>query len=47
MKDRNHMTHDDLVDEVTQQLAPRFSPKAMNIKQRIEALIEVGGHGVA
>ncbi|KAI0293738.1 Cullin [Russula brevipes] len=40
MKDRNHMTHDDLVDEVTRQLAPRFSPKTMNIKQRIEALIE-------
>ncbi|KAI0264505.1 Cullin-domain-containing protein [Gloeopeniophorella convolvens] len=40
MKDRKHMTHNDLVNEATRQLAPRFLPNPLNIKKRIEALIE-------
>jgi cullin 3 len=42
MKDRKRMTHNGLVNEVTIQLAPRFLPDPMDIKKRIEALIEVG-----
>ena len=42
MKDRKHMTHNDLVNEVTRQLASRFQPNPMAIKRRIEGLIEVG-----
>ncbi|PIL35566.1 transcription factor [Ganoderma sinense ZZ0214-1] len=40
MKDRKHMTHNDLINEVTRQLASRFQPNPMNIKKRIEGLIE-------
>ncbi|EIW57578.1 Cullin-domain-containing protein [Trametes versicolor FP-101664 SS1] len=40
MKDRKHMTHNDLVNEVTRQLASRFQPNPMAIKKRIEGLIE-------
>ncbi|KAJ7494705.1 Cullin-domain-containing protein [Mycena galericulata] len=40
MKDRKHMTHNDLINEVTRQLATRFSPNPLNIKKRIEGLIE-------
>lgn len=35
------MTHNDLINEVTRQLASRFQPNPMNIKKRIEGLIEV------
>jgi hypothetical protein len=41
MKDRKHMTHNDLVNEATRQLSSRFLPNPLNIKKRIEALIEV------
>ncbi|KAI0001508.1 Cullin-domain-containing protein, partial [Russula compacta] len=40
MKARKRMTHNDLVNESTRQLASRFLPNPMNIKKRIEALIE-------
>ncbi|KAI0313750.1 Cullin-domain-containing protein [Amylostereum chailletii] len=40
MKDRKHMTHNDLINEVTRQLATRFQPNPLNIKKRIEGLIE-------
>ncbi|KAJ8592195.1 Cullin-domain-containing protein [Rhizopogon salebrosus TDB-379] len=40
MKDRKHMTHNDLLNEVTRQLASRFQPNPQNIKKRIEALID-------
>ncbi|KAJ8692377.1 hypothetical protein PTI98_009697 [Pleurotus ostreatus] len=40
MKDRKHMTHNDLVHEVTRQLAGRFVPNPLDIKKRIEGLIE-------
>ncbi|KAF9267718.1 Cullin-domain-containing protein [Marasmius fiardii PR-910] len=40
MKDRKHMTHNDLVNEVTRLLSSRFKPNPMKIKQRIEGLIE-------
>lgn len=43
MKDRKHMMHNDLINEVTRQLIPRFRPDPMDIKKRIEGLIEVGG----
>ena len=36
------MTHNDLINEVTRQLASRFQPNPVNIKKRIEGLIEVG-----
>jgi len=42
MKDRKHMTHNDLVNEVVRQLVNRFHPDPLNIKKRIEGLIEVG-----
>lgn len=35
------MTHNDLINEVTRQLASRFSPQPLGIKKRIESLIEV------
>jgi cullin 3 len=35
------MTHTALVNEVTRQLASRFQPNPLNIKKRIEGLIEV------
>jgi cullin 3 len=41
MKDRKHMGHNDLVNEVTRQLASRFQPQPLHIKKRIENLIEV------
>lgn len=41
MKDRKHMRHNDLVNEVTRQLSARFNPDPLGIKKRIEALIEV------
>ncbi|KAG6873948.1 hypothetical protein C0995_008987 [Termitomyces sp. Mi166 len=40
MKDRKHMTHNHLINEVTRQLAGRFHPDPLNIKKRIEGLIE-------
>ncbi|KAI9512036.1 Cullin family-domain-containing protein [Russula earlei] len=40
MKDRKQMTHNELVNEATRQLASRFLPDPMSIKKRIEALIE-------
>ncbi|KAH7913225.1 Cullin [Hygrophoropsis aurantiaca] len=40
MKDRKHMTHNDLVNEVTRQLSTRFQPNPQNIKKRIEGLID-------
>jgi len=40
MKARKHMTHNELVNEATRQLASRFLPDPMSIKKRIEALIE-------
>lgn len=40
MKDRKHMSHNDLVNEVTRQLATRFQPNPLMIKKRIEGLIE-------
>ena len=41
MKDRKHMSHNDLVNEVTRQLSSRFLPQPIIIKKRIEGLIEV------
>ena len=41
MKSRKHMTHNDLVGEVTRLLASRFLPNPLIIKKRIEGLIEV------
>jgi len=43
MKDRKHMAHNDLINEVTRQLIPRFQPNPMDIKKRVEGLIEVKG----
>ena len=40
MKDRKHMKHNELVNEVTRQLASRFAPDPLAIKKRLEALIE-------
>ncbi|GBE88007.1 Cullin-domain-containing protein [Sparassis latifolia] len=40
MKDRRHMTHNDLVNEATRQLSSRFQPNPLSIKKRIEGLIE-------
>jgi len=40
MKARKHMTHNDLVSEVTRHLASRFQPEPLSIKKRIENLIE-------
>ena len=37
------MMHNDLVNEVTRQLASRFLPNPLHIKKRIENLIEVRG----
>lgn len=41
MKDRKQMTHNDLINEVTRQLAIRFQPNPQDIKKRIETLIDV------
>jgi hypothetical protein len=43
MKARKHVTHNELVNEATRQLASRFLPVPIDIKKRVEALIEVGG----
>ncbi|EJD06564.1 ubiquitin ligase SCF complex subunit Cullin [Fomitiporia mediterranea MF3/22] len=40
MKNRRHMTHTDLINEVTRQLASRFAPQPLGIKKRIENLID-------
>ncbi|KAG7451148.1 Cullin-domain-containing protein [Guyanagaster necrorhizus] len=40
MKLRKHMTHNELVNEVTPLLAGRFQPNPLDIKKRIEGLIE-------
>ncbi|XP_026190082.1 cullin-3A [Cyclospora cayetanensis] len=40
MKSRQQIRHNDLLEEVTQLLSPRFIPSASLIKQRIEVLIE-------
>ncbi|OLL22620.1 Cullin-3 [Neolecta irregularis DAH-3] len=40
MKDRKTLSHNDLVVEVTKQLVQRFVPSPVNIKKRIEALID-------
>lgn len=40
MKSRRVLGHDDLIAEVTSQLRPRFSPDAVEIKRRIELLID-------
>ncbi|KAF8910649.1 ubiquitin ligase SCF complex subunit Cullin [Gymnopilus junonius] len=40
MKSRKQMSHNDLVSEVTQQLASKFQPEPLTIKKRIELLIE-------
>ncbi|CCM00091.1 uncharacterized protein FIBRA_02118 [Fibroporia radiculosa] len=40
MKDRKHMTHNELVNEVTRQLSSRFQPNPLAIKKRVEGLIE-------
>ena len=42
MKDRKVLSHNELINEVTRQLTARFQPSPMQIKKRIEALIEVG-----
>ncbi|EEB91325.1 hypothetical protein MPER_10331, partial [Moniliophthora perniciosa FA553] len=41
MKDRKHMTHNDLINEVTRLLSSRFQPNPLIIKKRIEGLIDV------
>ena len=41
MKARKRMTHNELVNEVTPLLAQRFNPNPLDIKKRIEGLIEV------
>jgi cullin 3 len=41
MKDRKQMAHNDLINEVTRQLATRFQPNPQDIKKRIETLIDV------
>lgn len=41
MKDRKHMTHNELVNEITRQLTSRFHPDPLFIKKRIENLIDV------
>jgi cullin 3 len=40
MKDRKQMTHMALVNEVTRQLISRFPPVPLEIKKRIEGLID-------
>ncbi|KAF5377370.1 hypothetical protein D9757_008038 [Collybiopsis confluens] len=40
MKDRKHMSHNELVNEVTRLLASRFQPNPLLVKKRIEVLIE-------
>ncbi|KAL1732356.1 Cullin [Schizophyllum commune] len=40
MKDRKRCGHNDLINEVTRQLSSRFHPNPLDIKKRIENLIE-------
>ncbi|KAG8213020.1 Cullin family-domain-containing protein [Butyriboletus roseoflavus] len=40
MKDRKQMAHNDLINEVTRQLAMRFQPNPQGIKKRVETLID-------
>ena len=40
------MAHNDLLNEVTRQLASRFLPNPLDIKKRIENLIEVCTHAL-
>ena len=40
MKTRNRVEHNNLIAEVTKHLAARFSPKPIQIKKRVESLIE-------
>jgi len=40
MKHRKHMSHNDLVHEVSLQLSPKFHPEPLSIKKRVEHLIE-------
>ena len=41
MKDRKRMAHNDLINEVTRQLTHRFLPNPLEIKKRIETLLDV------
>jgi len=41
MKNRKHMTHNELVNEVIGQLSSKFNPEPPAIKKRIEQLIDV------
>lgn len=41
MKDRKKMGHNDLINEVTRQLTSRFLPSPVDIKKRIETLLDV------
>jgi len=41
MKDRKCMSHNGLINEVTQHLTSKFIPEPLAIKKRIEHLIEV------
>lgn len=36
------MKHNDLISEVIRQLSPRFQAQPLEIKKRVEGLIEVG-----
>ena len=40
MKSRRRLGHNELIGEVTRQLAPRFLPQPQVVKKRIESLIE-------
>lgn len=40
MKNRKHLAHSDLVQQIITQLSPRFHPSLPAIKKRIESLIE-------
>lgn len=40
MKSRRILDHNNIVTEVTRQLAPRFLPNPTVIKKRIESLLE-------
>jgi cullin 3 len=40
MKSRKHLTHSELVNEVTKQLSSRYRPDPQDLKKRIEELIE-------
>ena len=41
MKNRQTMSHNDLITEVAHQLSTRFNPSLAMIKKRIEGLIDV------